>query len=346
MSSPSISQSSGSADALPRRPEKAEWKQAVSRHTGSDFKRSVWQLVNTLAPLVALWVAMALTVRSHYWITLLLAVPASLLVVRSFIIFHDCGHGSFFKSTKANSIIGNLLGVLTFTPYNDWSREHALHHAKSGDLDNRGFGDIWTLTVKEYEAKSKRDQLRYRMYRSPLVIFLIGPIYNFVINQRFTRSYTGKAGRNSVYTMNVLLAIYVTGMSFALGGFKEFLMIQAPVTAFASIVGVWMFYVQHQFEDVYWEHNEDWDYTRASLEGSSFYKLPKLFQWFSGNIGFHHIHHLSHRIPNYKLEECYNSEPIFQEIVPLTFVKSLRLINFRLWDEETRTMVGWDYQPA
>ena len=346
MSSPSIPQSSGSADAAPQKSNKPEWKLAVNRYAGSDFKRSVWQLVNTLTPLVALWVAMAFTVHSNYWVTLLLAIPASLLVVRAFIIFHDCGHGSFFKSQKANSIVGNLLGVLAFTPYNDWSREHALHHAKSGDLDNRGFGDIWTLTVKEYEAMSKYDQLRYRMYRSPLVLFLIGPIYNFVIQQRFTRSYTGRAGKRSVYIMNVLLVIYVVGMSYALGGFKTFLMIQAPVTAFSSIVGVWLFYVQHQFEDVYWERNKNWDYMRASLEGSSFYKLPKLFQWFSGNIGFHHIHHLSHRIPNYRLEECYNKEPIFQEIEPLTFIHSLRLINFRLWDEEKRTMVGWDYQPA
>lgn len=346
MSSPSLSQPSDAVPHPKSQPTKREWKQAVSRHAGPDFKRSVWQLVNTLAPLAALWVAMAFTVRTHYWITFLLAIPAALLVVRSFIIFHDCGHGSFFRSQKANHITGTLIGVLTFTPYNDWSREHALHHAKSGDLDNRGFGDIWTLTVKEYQAMSALGKLRYRLYRNPLVLFVIGPIFYFVIQQRFTRSYTGKTGRISVYVTNLLMAMYVIGLAFAIGGFKEFLMIQAPITIFSSIVGVWMFYVQHQFEDVYWEHSEDWDYMRASLEGSSFYKLPKLFQWFSGNIGFHHIHHLSHRIPNYKLEECYNSEPIFQEIEPLTFVQSLRLINFRLWDEETRTMVGWKLRAA
>ena len=332
--------SPSSAQSRPAK-KRPEWQEAVRRHSGPDLKRSIWQIVNTLVPMVALWVAMSFTVQSNYWLTLLLAIPTGLLVVRSFIIFHDCGHGSFFKNKRTNHVVGTLLGILTFTPYNDWSREHALHHSKSGDLDHRGFGDIWTLTVAEYNALTPFAKLKYRMYRHPITIFLIGPIFYFVIQQRFTRSYTGASGRASVYVTNVLLALYIIGLSYALGGFKNFIMIQGPVTAVASIVGVWMFYVQHQFEDVYWERHEKWDYVRASLEGSSFYKLPRIFQWFSGNIGFHHIHHLSARIPNYKLEECYTSEPIFRDIEPLTFVKSLRLINFRLWDEEQRKMVDF-----
>lgn len=340
--SESVSKNSPVASGAKPAKKRPEWQDAVRRHSGPDLKRSLWQLVNTLVPLTALWVAMGFTVQTNYWITLLLAIPAGLLVVRSFIIFHDCGHGSFFKNKRTNHVVGTLLGVLTCTPYNDWSREHALHHSKSGDLDHRGFGDIWTLTVQEYNQRSTFDKWRYRVYRHPIMMFLIGPIFYFVIQQRFTRSYTGASGRASVYVTNILLAIYVIAMSYALGGFKNFIMIQAPVTAFASIVGVWMFYVQHQFEDVYWDRHEKWDYVTASLEGSSFYKLPRLFQWFSGNIGFHHIHHLSARIPNYKLEQCYNEEAIFQEIVPLTFRKSLRLINFRLWDEDSRKMVDFN----
>jgi len=303
-----------------------------------------------MIPYIALWVAMTyFTKTGQYWAALLLSIPTGLLVVRAFIIFHDCGHYNFFKSKKACKIVGTLLGVISFTPFHDWGKDHKLHHATSGNLDKRGFGDIWTLTIEEFMNASPKDQLKYKLYRHPLIMFIIGPILVFTVKQRLTRKHTGKEGIRSVHVCNILLLLYIIGLSFAMGGFWTFFLVQFPVIAVAAVAGVWMFYVQHQFEDTYWEHHEDWTLVESALEGSSFYKLPKWLQWMTGNIGFHHIHHLSPMIPNYKLEACYNDEEIFQEVEPLTIRRSLDLIWFRLWDEKNRKMVGWkalkDYQP-
>jgi len=281
------------------------------------------------------------SLKISYWITLALAFPAAGLAARIFIIFHDCGHGSFLKSKKANRLVGIITGILLFTPYDNWRHNHAIHHATAGNLDRRDVGDVWTLTVDEFINASRLKQLAYRIFRHPLVLFGIGAHLQFLILQRLTHAATGKRERQSVYLTNLALLIIVIVMSLTIG-LKEYLLIQLPIIMIAATAGVWLFYVQHQFEDVYWERHENWDYEQASLEGSSFYKLPKLLQWFSGNIGFHHIHHLSPRVPNYYLEKCYQEIPFFQKAKTLTILTSLKSLRLRLWDEQQRKLVGFN----
>ena len=263
-------------------------------------------------------------------------------MVRLFIIHHDCGHGSFFKSRKANDIFGFITGVFTFVPYHHWRWEHALHHATSGDLDRRGVGDIWTLTVQEYLESSRWQRFAYRLARNPIVLFVLAPIFIFLVKQRFPKPDAPPRERRSVYWTNLALLGVAILLSWVFG-FKTYVFIQLIVMAVSGSVGVWLFYVQHQFEGVYWERRDDWDYATAALQGSSFYKLPKVLQWFSGNIGFHHIHHLSPRIPNYHLEKCHDSEPLFQAVKPVTLFGSLKSFTFRLWDEQRRKLVGYSH---
>jgi omega-6 fatty acid desaturase (delta-12 desaturase) len=261
-------------------------------------------------------------------------------LVRIFIIFHDCGHGSFFKSRNANDILGFVTGVLTFTPYHHWRWEHAAHHATSGDLDRRGLGDIWTLTVQEYLESSRWQRFAYRLARNPIVLFVVAPLFLFMIKHRLPKAKASPRERHSVYWMNLA----VLGMAAALSaifGIKAYLTIQLTILMVAGSTGFWLFYVQHQFEGVYWERGEEWDYTAAALQGSSFYKLPKILQWFTGNIGYHHIHHLSSRIPNYNLESCHKAHPLFQSVKPVTLFSSLKSFTFRLWDEQRRKLVGY-----
>ncbi|MDX1741185.1 MAG: fatty acid desaturase, partial [Rhodothermales bacterium] len=316
------------------------WKQAVARHRQPVLRSSAWQLANSLVPYLAVWGLMIWTLDVSYWITLALAVDAAGLLVRIFIIFHDCGHGSFFRSRRANRLTEFLTGVLTFTPYRQWRHKHALHHATSGDLDRRGPGEIWTLTVREYLEATRWKRLAYRIARNPLVLFAIAPFYVFVVQQRFPSRAVGKRERRGVYWTNGALLAIVVLMSLTIG-FKAYVLIQLPVIVFAAAAGVWLFYVQHQFESVQWERREDWDYAKAALHGSSFYKLPRVLQWFTGNIGFHHIHHLSPAIPNYNLERCHNENALFQEVEPVTLWRSLRSLSFRLWDEQRRKLVGY-----
>ncbi len=316
----------------------SEWKELVSRFQVPSVPRAIWQLVNTFVPFIALWYFMYQSLAVSYWLTLGLSVIQGLLVVRMFIFFHDCGHGSFFKSKRANDILGFITGMITFTPYLHWRWQHSVHHATSGDLDRRGDGDIWTMTVKEYQEASPKWRLIYRLFRNPLVLFGIAPLVIFLVYQRFPSSRAKGRDRLSVMTMNVALVLMVAGLSW-LFGFKNYVLMQLPVTLFAGMSGIWMFYAQHQYEDVYWERREDWDYTSAALEGSSFYKLPKILQWFTGNIGFHHIHHLSSRIPNYNLERCHYSHPLFHSVPPITLLSSLKCLNLRLWDEEARELL-------
>jgi len=299
-------------------------------------------MVNTLVPYGALWYLMYLTLSVSYWLTVPLAVLASGFLVRIFIIHHDCGHGSYFKSQKANDVWGFITGVLTFTPYYLWRWEHAIHHAGSGDLDRRGTGDVWTLTVQEYLEASRWKRFAYRLARNPVVLFVIAPLVLFLIKHRFPNPKASKRERHSVYWANLAILGMAAAMS-AVFGVKAYLLIQVAVVAVAGSAGVWLFYVQHQFEGVYWERGENWDYVTASLKGSSFYKLPKVLQWFSGNIGFHHIHHLSARIPNYNLERCHNAEPLFQTVKPITLFPSFKSFTFRLWDEQSRRLVGFGY---
>lgn len=318
------------------------WKEIVARYQKPSAGRAIWQLVNTLVPYAGLWWLMYLSLSVSWWLAVPLAVLAGGFLVRTFIIFHDCGHGSFFKSSKANHIWGAITGVLTFTPYYHWRWEHAIHHSSSGDLDRRGTGDVWTLTVQEYLESSRWKRFAYRLARNPIVLFVIAPLVLFVLWQRIPNPKAGFRERMSVYWTNLALGVMAAGMIWFFG-WKAYLILQLIMLLVAGSTGVWLFYVQHQFEGVYWERNENWDYATAALKGSSFYKLPKVLQWFSGNIGFHHIHHLSPRIPNYHLERCHQAEPLFQTVKPITFFASFKSFTFRLWDEQRRKLVGYGH---
>ena len=317
------------------------WKQIVARYQRPSIARGVWQIVNTVVPFALLWVAMYFTARaSWWWLTFPLAALAGAFMVRIFIIFHDCGHGSFFKSKAANHAVGAITGVLTFTPFYHWRWEHAIHHSAAGDLDRRGTGDIWTLTVQEYLESSRWKRFAYRLARNPLVLFVVAPLFVFLIQQRAPSLKAPTRERYSVYWTNLALGAMAAGL-ICLFGLKAYLIIQLTILLTASSTGVWLFYVQHQFEGVYWERGNAWDYVTAAMQGSSYYKLPRILQWFSGNIGFHHIHHLSPRIPNYNLEKCHRAEPLFQTVKPVTFWASFKSLTFRLWDERNRKLVGF-----
>jgi len=275
-----------------------------------------------------------------WWLTVPLAVLAAGLLVRVFIIFHDCGHGSFLKSRLANDIVGFITGVLTFTPYHHWRWEHSIHHASSGDLDRRGTGDVWTMTVQEYLNSSRWKRFVYRLARNPVVLFVIAPVFLFVLRERFPSSGAKPRERRSVWGMNFAILAKVGALSWAFG-FKDYLIIQLLISIVSGGLGVWLFYVQHRFGGAYWERGENWDFTAAALQGSSFYQLPKILQWFSGNIGYHHIHHLSPRIPNYNLERCHDSHPLFQQVKPITLLGSLKLMGYHLWDEHHGKLVSF-----
>ncbi len=318
----------------------AAWKQIVVRYQQPSRWRGVWQIVNSLVPYAALWYLIYLSLAVSWWMALPLAILAGGFLVRLFIIHHDCGHGSFFKSRRANDVWGFITGVLTFTPYQLWRREHAVHHSASGDLDRRGLGSVWTLTVQEYLEASRWKRFAYRLARNPFVLFGIAPFFLFVIKHRFCPRQASWRERHSVYWTNLAMLGMAIGLSLIFG-LKAYLVIQLTMVLVAGSAGVWLFYVQHQFEGVYWQRHEQWDYLAAALHGSSFYKLPGILQWFSGNIGFHHIHHLSPRIPNYNLERCHQAEPLFQTVPPVTLLSSLKSLSFRLWDEERRRLVGF-----
>ena len=320
--------------------EKLAWRNAVGPYEKPVLWRSLWQVVNTLVPYAALWYLMYRSLAVSYLLTLGLAVVAGGFLVRCFIILHDCGHGAFFESQRASDLLGAILGTLAFTPYHYWRYDHAIHHATSGDLDRRIIGDVWTWTVDEYQNASFRERMSYRLYRNPLFLFVIGPALLFLVAYRVPLRRPSERERRSVYRTNIGILILAVLIS-AVIGFKAYLLIQLPVMMVSASVGVWMFYIQHQFEGVHWERHEDWDYLQSALEGSSYYKLPKVLQWFTGNIGFHHIHHLGPRIPNYFLEKCYDEHPLFRKAQPVTLWTSLRAFSLRLWDEKTGELVGW-----
>lgn len=316
------------------------WVDIISKYNKPNIWKSIWQIINSLGPYLLMWYLMYLSLEISYWITLGLAIPAAGFLVRIFIIFHDCGHGSFFRSKKACKIVGTLLGSLVFTPYDRWHRDHGIHHKTVGNLDRRGFGDVWTLTVEEYEKLSKRKKLLYRIYRHPLVLFGIGPFFLFFIWFRFPKRGMQKSDHISTYITNLILLVLFTGMILLIG-WKAVLLIQLPIIYFATVAGVWLFYVQHQFENVIWSRQEEWDYKTMALEGSSYLKFPKILHWFSGNIGFHHIHHLSPMIPNYNLEKCHRENSMFETIKPVTFIPSIKAMNFRLWDEKLKRLISF-----
>ena len=308
------------------------WKPLVAAFQKPHAGRASWQVFNSVGAYIAVWCLMALTLHVSWFLTIPLAVLAGALLVRVFIIFHDCGHGSFFASRRANDLLGFMTGVLTFTPYAHWTRQHAIHHGSTGNLDRRGVGDVWTMTVREYRASPWWKRVAYRAARNPIVLLCIAPLFMFLIEHRVTKSGSSARERRSVWLTNVCLLALGFGLS-AIFGFLPYLIIQLTIMAVAGAIGVWLFYSQHQFEGAYWARGEDWSYADAALKGSSFLKLPRVLQWFTGNIGYHHIHHLSSRIPNYYLQACHESHSVFECVAPLTAYRSIRAFSLKLWDE-------------
>ena len=297
---------------------------------------------SSLVPFVLLWALMCVSLEYSYWVTILLALPTAGFLVRLFVLQHDCGHGSFFVSKTANDVVGCALGVLTLTPYYRWRKHHAIHHATSGDLDRRGHGDVHILTVEEYLRLAPLKRLAYRVHRNPLVLFVLGPFVYFVITQRFAfyESRLWKKERANVYWSNLALLACVLAMWWFIG-LQQFLLVHLPVVALATSAGVWLFYVQHNFSATYWQHHDRWDYFAAGTLGSSYYHLPKVLQWITANIGLHHIHHLDSRIPNYRLQQCFDENPEFQSVNRFTLWDSLSCGSVKLWDEDKARMVGF-----
>lgn len=315
---------------------------SVIEYATPDPRRSFMQIINTFVPYFMLWAVAILSIKLeyHYSITLVAIILAAIFFPRIFIIFHDCCHTAFFSSPKANRIFGTILGVLTFTPYYDWAHEHLTHHSTIADLDRRGVGDIWTLTVKEYREASKWTKFNYRLARNPFILFGLGPIWVFLISHRFFQKGTGRKEKMSVLITNLsLLAICVVASMTI--GLKTFLMIQLPIIYLGGVAGLWVFYVQHQFDPTHWYRNDEWDFRTASLYSSSYYKLPKVFQWLTGNIGLHHVHHFNARIPNYHLQDCLDNTPILKAVEPLSFMDSLRTVRLHLWDEDRGKLVAF-----
>jgi acyl-lipid omega-6 desaturase (Delta-12 desaturase) len=286
------------------------------------------------------WALMYVSLSVTYWLTLLLAIPTAFFLIRLFIIQHDCGHAAFFRSAWVSDTVGSIIGVLTLTPYHYWKKTHAMHHATSGNLEHRGFGDIDTLTVDEYLARPRWERFKYRLYRHPVVLFGVGAILHFFVRHRLPTIVpkSWRRERRSIFWTDVGLAIFIVVMG-ALVGYRQFALVQLPVAVLSTIIGVWLFYVQHQFDPTYWEREDRWSYDSAALHGSSYYRLPKILQWATGNIGIHHIHHLHPRIPNYRLELVLRDNPELAAVQPLTLWGSLRCVRLTLWDEQERKLV-------
>ena len=285
-----------------------------------------------------LWFLAYESLAVSVWLAISISILAAGFVIRIFIIFHDCTHLAFFKNKRANRIIGNITGIITLFPFEQWKYEHTMHHATSGNLDKRGTGDVWVMTIDEYVAASFWGRLAYRIYRNPLVMFGLGPFYLYLIKSRFNRKGAKRKERLNTYFVNVACVLIYALMIWAIG-WQAFLIVQLPILLVAGSIGIWLFYVQHQFEDSYFENEEKWDFVKAAVEGSSFYKLPKVLQWISGNIGYHHVHHLIPRVPNYNLEEAHNSTPEMKYVTMITLRTSLQSIHFRLYDEKNKTFV-------
>lgn len=320
------------------------WQKAIKKYTQPNSKLATWQIINSFGGLLVCWVIMAFAYQYlGLWASIIMAFPTSGFVMRIFVIQHDCGHGSFYKDQKINDRVGGICGIITMTPYKPWRRNHAIHHANHADLDDRGIGDIWTLTVDEYYEAHFWKKAGYRIFRNPFFLFGIAPSFQFLVLQRFHYGMTAartKANFLSIVATNVGMAVLVLIPALIMG-WQAALLLWFPVWWIAATVGTWLFYVQHQFEDTYWEHNEEWDYTLAAMHGSSYYELPLILQWFTGNIGFHHIHHLSPRIPNYYLEACHQENEIFQRVVKLTIGTSFETMFLTLWDEGSRKLVSF-----
>jgi len=322
-----------------KKDEWPDWRNIIRNYIQPSKSKSWWQVINSFVPYISLWVLMIYSLNYSYWLTLAISILAAGFLVRIFIIFHDCGHGSFFKSDRLNKVVGIIAGGLVFTPYHNWHFEHKIHHQTVCNLDRLGIGNIMTLTVEDFKTSPKKNQLFYRLYRNPIIMLLIAPFFLFSVGFRFPNKIAPKRINLYIHLTTIALIIAITIISFFIG-FKTFVLIQVPVLFFSSIFGVWLFYIQHQFKDVIWERTENWDYTTMSMKACSYLKLPRIMQWFSGNIGIHHIHHLNPKIPNYYLEKCLRENPIFQK-KPITFMSSFQCLKLRLWDEDKHKIVSF-----
>jgi len=324
-------------------PDARHWTRILGRYSTTNRMRSVVELAITALPLVMLWIAAWFTLSiGHPWASLLIAIPAAGFLLRLFMIQHDCGHGTFFAHRLANDWVGRVIGVFTLTPYDCWRRTHAMHHATTGNLDRRGTGDIDTLTVREYRNRSWWGRLKYRLYRHPLIMFGVGPAYLFLFQHRLPVGLMHKGWQPWASTMatNVAIALIIAALSWLIG-IKAFLLVHLPPTLLAATAGVWLFYVQHQFEQTSWERGERWNLQDAALHGSSHYDLPPLLRWFTANIGIHHVHHLCSRIPYYRLSRVLRDYPELGEVGHVTLGQSFRLVRLVLWDEAQRRLVSF-----
>ena len=305
--------------------------------------KASWQLINTLVPYLLICAMMGFAYKAgvSYGLILSMAVVAAALLIRIFIFLHDCAHNCFFGSPKANAVFGYICGTLTFTPYEEWRKIHGIHHNTHGDLDRRSDGDVWILTTDEYKAASKLKRFLYRFYRSPFILLGVGPLYLFLVSYRFPRKSARKRQVYSVIFTNAAIFAIILTASLTIG-FKAYVAIQFPVILMAGITGVWLFYVQHQFEGAYWARHDEWDWITASVQGSSYYKLPKVLQWITGNIGLHHVHHLRPRIPNYNLQQCLDETPSLAAVKSLTLFESFKCLRLKLWDEKKQKLVGFE----
>jgi acyl-lipid omega-6 desaturase (Delta-12 desaturase) len=327
------------ATATPKK--RAFWHDDLAPYTKPSLALSLLDIATSIVPFIVGWAAMYWAYENvGYWLSLCIAPLTAGFLLRTFIVFHDCTHGSFMPSKRANHIVGAIAGYLVWTPFARWRHQHAVHHGSAGDLDRRGTGDVHTLTLEEYRALDGKGRLLYRLFRNPLVMFTIGPIYSLMIMPRIVPKGGRPRIRNSVILTNIALVVGITAMCFLVGPWAFFI-IEGPVVLLAGMAGVWLFYVQHQFEDVYWESSDQWSYADAALRGSSYLKLPKILQWFSGNIGLHHVHHLSAKVPNYRLQAAHDNNEIFADVPVLTFWKSLGCTRFKVIDESTGRLLTW-----
>ena len=326
------------ASATRTRAERPYWREALAPYAAPRVWRSVLDIATSVVPYIALSAAMYLALGTSYVLTLMIAVPTSGFLLRTYVIFHDCTHGSFLPSRRANEWLGIALGLVVYSPFVSWRHNHAIHHATSGDLDRRGVGDVRTLTVAEYYARSGHQRLAYRLYRNPLVMFGLGPIYAMVVQPRLVSRAARPRIRRSAIGTNVVLAILVGTLCWVIG-WREYLLVQAPTALLAGSAGVWLFYVQHQFEETYWQPSRDWSYADAALRGSSYLKLPQVLQFFTANIGLHHIHHLNARVPNYNLQRAHDENAMFSAVPTLSLKDGIRAVRLKLWDEDLGRMV-------
>src|SRR6476659_6966558 len=324
-----------SSDGIPA--AEASWRTVLAPHMAPRLRPALIDVATSVVSYLGLMVAMFVAFRISYLLVLVLAIPAAGFMVRTFIVFHDCAHGSFLPSKRANATLGAVLGVVLYTPFAWWRHEHAVHHATTGDLDKRGVGDIQTLTVDEYRARSWRGRFAYRLFRNPFVMFVIGPLWVLVIGQRLITRGMRPRLRNSILGTNLALALVVAGLCW-LVGWKEFLLVQSPPLLLAAAAGIWLFYVQHQFEGAYWQTSETWNFDDAALQGGSHLALPRILRFFTGNIGFHHVHHLSARIPNYNLQAAHEAGSL-GSVTTLTLRDGIRAVRLKLWDQDQRQLV-------